>query len=60
MCAVKAIAKMNKKKSGASISDEGNGFDDASISPVIRQTLLHWAYELTEKDVSDAMKKMYG
>jgi len=25
-------------------------YDDASISPVIRQTLLHWAYELTAKD----------
>ena len=24
--------------------------DDASISPVIRQTLLHWAYELTAAD----------
>lgn len=25
-------------------------FDDASVSPVIRQTLLHWAYELSEDD----------
>jgi hypothetical protein len=25
-------------------------FDDATVSPVIRQTLLHWAYELTEVD----------
>jgi hypothetical protein len=25
-------------------------FDDVSISPVIRQALLHWGYELTEKD----------
>ena len=25
-------------------------FDDATVSPVIRQTLLHWAYELTEAD----------
>ena len=25
-------------------------FDDYSISPKIRQILLHWGYELTEKD----------
>jgi len=24
--------------------------DDESVSPVVRQTLLHWAYELTEAD----------
>ena len=23
---------------------------DPSISPVIRQTLLHWAYEITDED----------
>lgn len=26
-------------------------FDDGGVSPVIRQTLLHWAYELTEADM---------
>ena len=25
-------------------------FDDYSISPKIRQILLHWGYELIEKD----------
>ena len=25
-------------------------FDDYSISPKIRQILLHWGYELTKKD----------
>jgi hypothetical protein len=29
-------------------------FDDESISPVIRQTLQHWAYVITEKDVKGA------
>lgn len=29
-------------------------WDDASVSPVIRQTLLHWAFELTEAEF-DAM-----
>jgi hypothetical protein len=25
-------------------------FDDASVAPVVRQTLLHWAYSLSESD----------
>ena len=29
------------------IKDAGSKFDDYSISP---KTLLHWGYELTEKD----------
>ena len=32
------------------IRDAGGKFDDYSISPKIRQILLHWGYELTEKD----------
>lgn len=28
----------------------GAAFDDEAVSPVIRQTLLHWAYELSEAD----------
>ena len=32
-------------------------FDDYTISPVIRQTLLHWGYELTEKDFAAYKKK---
>ena len=31
------------------IRDTGSEFDDYSISPKIRQILLHWDYELTEK-----------
>ena len=30
--------------------DAGGKFDDYSILPEIRQILLHWRYELTEKD----------
>ena len=33
-------------------------FDDQTVSPVIRQTMLHWAYEITERDVKDVMKRM--
>ena len=29
--------------------DVSGKFDDYSISPKIRQILLHWGYELTEK-----------
>ena len=32
------------------IKDAGSKFDDYLISPKIRQTLLHWGYELTKKD----------
>ena len=32
------------------IKDAVSKYDDYSISPKIRQTLLHWGYELTEKD----------
>ena len=32
------------------IKDAGSKYDDYSISPKIRQILLHWGYELTEKD----------
>ena len=32
------------------IKDAGTKFDDYLISPKIRQKLLHWGYELTEKD----------
>ena len=32
------------------IKDVGSKFDNYSISPKIRQILLHWGYELTEKD----------
>lgn len=31
-------------------------FDDLSISPVIRQTLQHWGYVLTEKDFKSYAK----
>ena len=32
------------------IKDAGSKFDDYSTSSKIRQMLLHWVYELTEKD----------
>ena len=32
------------------IKNSGRKYDEYSISPKIRQILLHWGYELTEKD----------
>ena len=32
------------------IIDAGSKFDDFLSSPKIRQILLHWGYELTEKE----------
>ena len=32
------------------IKNANSKFDDYSISPKIRQILLHWGYEFTEKD----------
>lgn len=37
----------------------GTTFDDASISPVIRQSLQHWGYVLTKRD-ADAYIKLKG
>ena len=33
------------------IRDKGAKFDDYSVSPKIRQILLHWGYELVEDDL---------
>ena len=33
------------------IEDAGSKYDGYSISPKIRQILLHWCYELTGKDI---------
>ena len=32
------------------MKDVNGKFDDYSISPIVRQNLLYWGYELTEKD----------
>ena len=34
------------------IKDADSKFDDYSISPKIRQILLHWGYELVESDAN--------
>lgn len=37
---------------------DGKAHDDASVSPVVRQTLLHWAYELSEADFATGAKRV--
>ena len=39
------------------IKDVGSKYDDHSISTKIRQILLHWCYELTEKDFFNDLSK---
>ena len=44
------LVKMNK--------DDGSKFDDYSISPKVRQSLLHWGFELIEKDFFYCLDKL--
>ena len=46
----KTIVSRFKGKLVKMIKDVNSKYDDYSISPKIRQNLLHWGYELTEKD----------
>ena len=46
----KGVLSRFKGKLVKIIKDAGSKFDDYSISPRIRQILLHWGFELTKKD----------
>ena len=46
----KRIASRFRGKLVNMVKDTGGKYDDYSISTKIRQIVLHWAYELTEKD----------
>ncbi|KAJ8608582.1 hypothetical protein CTAYLR_005969 [Chrysophaeum taylorii] len=37
---------------------DGRAFDDRTVSPVVRQTLLHWAYDLTLADFEAAAARV--
>ena len=41
------------------IKDVGSKFNDYSILPKIRQILLHWGYELTEKDFFNVLRNYH-
>ena len=40
------------------IAKAGVKYNNPAISPVIRQTLQHWAYKLTEKDYLERKKQL--
>ena len=40
------------------IKEKGTTYDDYSVSPKIRQLLLHWYYELTEEDYKNGVKNL--
>ena len=46
----KGIVSRSKGKFVKVIKEAGVKFDDYSILPKFRQILLHWGYELREKD----------
>ena len=46
----KRIISRFRGKLVSMIKDAGSQFDDYLISPKIRLLLLHWGFELTEKD----------
>ena len=48
----KKILSRFRGKLDKMIKDACRKFDDYSISPKTRQILLHWGYELTEKNFS--------
>ena len=41
------------------IISRGSNYDDETVSPVIRQSLQHWAYRLTNSDFEDASLKKW-
>mmetsp|Transcript_5217 Transcript_5217/g.10168 ORF Transcript_5217/g.10168 Transcript_5217/m.10168 type:complete len:137 (-) Transcript_5217:318-728(-) len=41
----------------AKCARQGKPFDDYTVSPVVRQALLHWGYHLTERDANAYVKK---
>ena len=47
----KGIVNRFKGKLIEMIKNAGSKFDDYSISPKIRQILVHWGYELRERDL---------
>ena len=40
------------------VAASGKDVDDPSISPVVRQTLQHWGYKLTSKDLDEGKRKL--
>jgi len=54
-CGVKGRWKQNLI---AKVAASGKAFDDPEVSPVVRQTLFHWGYELSVDDCKAFVKKL--
>jgi hypothetical protein len=40
------------------VAASGKDVDDPTVSPVVRQTLLHWGYKLTLEDLNEGKRKL--
>ena len=56
----KGIVSRLKGKLVKMIKNANGRFNDSSISPKIRQILLHWSYELVESDLFFLLKSQYS
>ena len=54
----KKIVRRFRGKLVKMIRNSGSKFNDYSVSPKIRQILLHWGYELTEKDLFNELSNL--
>ena len=54
---MKKIVNRFRGKLVEMIRKGGSKYDDYSISPNVRQILLHWGYELIEKDFFNELSK---
>ena len=49
---------MNRRLLPGKCLRDGRAHDDVSVSPVVRQTLLHWAFELGASDFTSGAKRV--
>jgi len=49
VCLVSVFSRWKQNLVGKCMAS-GKAFDDDTVSPVVRQTLQHWAYKLTAED----------
>ena len=52
-CACASARGRWRNQLAGAVQRSSAGYDDLTVSPVIRQTLLHWAYELSEADYEE-------
>lgn len=55
---VTLLSHVSRSPSHGKCLRDGKPFDDETVSPVVRQTLQHWAYQLTATDFEKGAKKV--